>query len=48
MPTIAEIQNVGVTSLKGIAGALNALGVKTRRGGKFYAMNVKDLLARVA
>lgn len=46
MPIIREIQQAGVTSLLGIAGALNARGVKTRRGGEWFAASVRRLIAR--
>lgn len=44
-PIIAEIKAAGVTTLAGIAGALNARGVKTARGGAWSAMQVSRVLA---
>jgi hypothetical protein len=47
-PIIAELQAAGVTSLKGIAKALNARGVPTPFGrGHWYAMQVSRLLKRL-
>jgi hypothetical protein len=40
------IQTSGITSLLGIAEALNARGVRTARGDKWYASTVRNLLAR--
>jgi DNA invertase Pin-like site-specific DNA recombinase len=48
LPIIKEIEASGISTLKGIAGALNARGVKTARGGKWYAATVKNVLAREA
>jgi DNA invertase Pin-like site-specific DNA recombinase len=45
-PIIAEIRNSGVTTLKGIADALNNRGVQTARGGRWDPTTVKRLLAR--
>lgn len=44
-PIIAEIKAAGVTTLAGIAGALNARGMKTARGGVSSAMQVSRVLA---
>jgi hypothetical protein len=47
-PTIAEIQATGITSLIGIARALNRRHVATRsRRGKWSAAMVARLLARI-
>ncbi len=46
MPLIDGIRAAGVTSLEGIAGALNARGVQTRRGGDWHATTVRNLLLR--
>ena len=45
-PIVRSIQSAGVTTLLGLASALNARGVKTRRGGQWYAASVARLLAR--
>ncbi len=44
--TIEEIQAEGVTSLSGIAKALNAKGVPTARGGKWQFVSVQRVLKR--
>jgi DNA invertase Pin-like site-specific DNA recombinase len=46
LPIIREIQNSGVSSLRGIAKALTARGVKTARGGVWSAVQVTDILGR--
>jgi len=46
MPVIREIQRAGATSLHDIAAALNARGIATPRGGKWYATSVRNVLAR--
>jgi DNA invertase Pin-like site-specific DNA recombinase len=46
LPIIREIQRSGATSLHQIADALNARGISTPRGGKWYAKSVSNLLAR--
>jgi hypothetical protein len=47
-PIIAELQSAGVTSLKGIAEALNARQIPTPGGrGHWHAMQVARLLKRL-
>ena len=46
LPIIREIQNSGVSSLRGIAKALTARGIKTARGGQWSAVQVTDILGR--
>ena len=46
IPIIDRIRSAGITSLQGIAEALNARGVQTARGGAWQAMTVKRILAR--
>ncbi len=46
LPLIREAQKHGATSLRDIADALNARGVSTPRGGKWYAQSVKNILER--
>ena len=48
LPLVRSIQAAGVASLKGIAGALNARGVRTPRGGAWHPQSVARLLARAA
>jgi DNA invertase Pin-like site-specific DNA recombinase len=46
LPGIEQLQRAGITSLRGIARALNARGVRTARGGTWQVSNVRNLLAR--
>jgi DNA invertase Pin-like site-specific DNA recombinase len=46
LPVIREAQRAGVTTLRAIADVLNARGVRTARGGQWYASSVKNVLAR--
>ena len=46
LPVIQQIQASGVETLSGIAEALNARGIKTSRGRRWYAATVKNVLAR--
>jgi hypothetical protein len=46
LPIVRTIQASGITSLVGIAQALNARGVRTARGGAWHASTVKNLLGR--
>lgn len=45
-PIINEIRAAGITTLRGIAQALDARGVPTSRGGKWYAATVRSVLIR--
>ena len=45
-PIVREVQCSGVRSLRGIAAALNARGVKTARGGRWQATQVQAVLMR--
>ena len=45
-PIIALLQKSGVTSLRGIAIALNNRGVRTARGGEWQVSNVRNLIGR--
>jgi DNA invertase Pin-like site-specific DNA recombinase len=45
-PIIKEIQDSGVKSLRGVARALTARGVRTARGGTWTSVQVKDVLRR--
>ena len=44
---IDDLQAAGITSLSGIAAALNERGVQTARGGIWYATTVRNVMARV-
>ena len=46
LPVIQAIKRAGATTLREIADALNARGVGTARGGRWYAMTVSNVLAR--
>jgi DNA invertase Pin-like site-specific DNA recombinase len=46
LPLIASIQRSGITSLRGIALALNNRGVRTARNGQWQVSNVRNLIAR--
>ena len=46
MPVIGQIKATGTTSLRGVANELNQRGLKTSRGGAWYAGTVKNVLAR--
>ena len=48
LPLIREIQKAGATSLHQIADALNARGISTPRGGRWFAKSVSNLLARAS
>src|SRR4051794_36660098 len=46
LPIVRTIQAAGVMSLHAVADALNARGVNTARGGKWYAATVRNMLMR--
>jgi DNA invertase Pin-like site-specific DNA recombinase len=46
LPIIREVQRTGAASLHQIADALNARGISTPRGGRWYAKSVSNVLAR--
>ena len=45
-PVVADIRGTGSTSLRAIAGELNARGMLTRRGGRWHVSTVLNLLDR--
>ena len=45
-PIIASLRKAGVTSLRGIAIALNNRGIRTARGGEWQVSNVRNVLMR--
>jgi Recombinase len=48
-PIVKELRSTGITSLNGIAAALNERGVPTPAGGRhWYASQVSRLLKRLA
>jgi DNA invertase Pin-like site-specific DNA recombinase len=46
LPVIREVRRAGATSLRQIADALNARGIPTPRGGRWYASSVRNALER--
>lgn len=48
LPVVESIRKAGITSLHGIAKALNDRGVATARGGRWYAATVRNLSAHQA
>ena len=46
LPIIREVQAAGITTLKGIAEALNARGIRTARGGRWHNSTIRNALAR--
>ena len=47
LPIVRQIQASGATTLRAIADALNARGVRTARGGAWHDSTVRNVLARV-
>lgn len=45
LPVVESIRKSGITSLSGLAEALNARGIGTKRGGRWYPTTVRNLLA---
>ncbi|WP_374550276.1 recombinase family protein [Sphingobium yanoikuyae] len=45
--TVQSLQAGGVTTLGGIAAALNGQGIVTARGGRWHASSVRNLVARL-
>jgi DNA invertase Pin-like site-specific DNA recombinase len=46
LPIIREAQKAGARTLRQIADALNARGIATARGGRWYAQSVANILGR--
>jgi Recombinase len=46
-PTIKSLQAEGATTLRAIAAGLNAQGIPTARGGRWSAIQVMRVLARL-
>lgn len=46
LPILNSIRRSGVTSLRGMALALNERRVRTARGGRWQVSNVRNLIAR--
>jgi DNA invertase Pin-like site-specific DNA recombinase len=45
-PIIKEIRAAGISSLEGIAQALQARGIRTARGGRWHAQTVRNVMLR--
>jgi DNA invertase Pin-like site-specific DNA recombinase len=45
LPVVESIQRSGVTTLSGVADALNARGVRTSRGGRWHPTTVRNLMS---
>jgi len=48
MPIVAAIRASGVTTLAGVADALNARGIRSPRGGTWRISSVQNLVERAA
>ncbi|MCU4652136.1 resolvase [Roseibacterium sp. SDUM158016] len=46
-PVVEALRTEGHTTLRAMADALNARGMMTRRGGRWYVSNVRNLLQRI-
>ena len=46
LPVVRQMQAAGVSGLRGLAAALNELGVRTARGGEWHATTVRNILLR--
>ena len=44
MPIVDTVRATGVSSLAGVADALNARGIRTARGGRWHVSTVQNLL----
>ena len=47
LPIIASLRDSGMSDLRGLAGALNARGIRTARGGIWHVSNVKNVIDRL-
>lgn len=48
LPIVRQIEASGATSLRAIAAALNARGIRTARGGEWHPTTVRNLVAMAA
>ena len=46
LPVVRQIQSSGATTLRAVAEAMNARGIRTARGGAWHDSTVRNLLAR--
>lgn len=47
VPIVESIRTSGISTLAGIADALNARGIKTARGGRWHPMTVRNVMQRM-
>lgn len=48
LPTLAGLRSKGVTTYAGLAASLEAMGIKTQRGGRWTAAGVRNIVLRGA
>jgi hypothetical protein len=48
LPVVHSIRNSGATTLEAMTVALNQRGIRSARGGRWYASAVANMLARAA
>jgi hypothetical protein len=48
LPIVQTIEASGLTTLREVADALNARGIRTARGGQWHSSTVHNLLSRCA
>ena len=46
MPVVRQLQAAGLTTMRALAEALNARGIRTARRGEWHHSTVRNLLAR--
>lgn len=46
LPVVHDLQAAGIVTVRGIADALNARGIRTARGGEWHGSTVRNLLGR--
>ncbi|MEQ9815490.1 MAG: hypothetical protein RLO50_22150 [Azospirillaceae bacterium] len=46
-PVIGKPRAAGVIDLRGLVDALNARGIRTARGGRWHASNVRNVMRRI-
>jgi len=46
LPIIEAIRRSGISSLRGVAIALNNRGIRTARGGRWQVSNVRNVMGR--
>jgi hypothetical protein len=46
LPIVREVEAAGIRTLRGIAAALNARGIRTARGRMWYPTTVRNIIGR--